>query len=315
MNASQSSETASATAAAPASVGNVAVGFDLLGHALQGPEDHVRVSRHDGPLTIAGVSGIVEDLPRDVEKNTATRAVAALCRATGTSPNLCLEIEKGIPLAAGLGGSAASAVAAVVAANRVLGLDLSMEDLYPYALAGEEAASGAPHGDNVGCQLLGGLVLALPDALVPIPVPRGLVCAAVHPAMRVHTREARAALGEPFALDVVVAQGARLAGMLAACHSGDLDLLRRSLEDVLVEPRRAGLIPGFDAVKRAALESGALGASISGAGPTVFGWFSDGGAARRGAQAMCDAFAGAGLEAEIHLSPVGAPGARLIEDA
>jgi len=299
---------------APASVGNVAVGFDLLGHALTSPRDQVTIRRTGRPgIHIGRIEGAGEALPRQAAQNTASRAVQALLDGLDLTIGLEIDIAKGIPLASGLGGSAASAVAAVVAAADLLELDWPSERLYPFALAGEAVASGAAHGDNVGCQLLGGLVLATRDRLVPIPVPEGLFAVAVHPEYQVNTRDARRCLAEPFDLATVVDQSGCLAQVLAGCHQSDLALIRAGLRDVMVEPRRAGLIPGFAAVKQAALAHGALGASISGAGPTVFGWFVDRHSADKAGAAMVDAFSAAGLPAEAFVSPVAAPGARVME--
>ncbi len=295
-------------------MGNVAVGFDLLGHALTSPYDLVAVRRHRQPgVRIGKIEGIDETLPRIPAHNTASRAVQSLLDHLDLTIGLEIDIAKGIPLASGLGGSAASAVAAVVAAADLLNLDWPRERLYPFALAGEAVASGASHGDNVGCQLLGGLVLATHDRLVPIPVPEGIFAVVVHPEHQVSTRDARRCLAEPFDLPTVVDQSACLAQVLAGCHQSDPALIRAGLRDVMIEPRRAGLIPGFTAVKQAALEHDALGASISGAGPTVFGWFADRQGADSAGAAMVDAFATAGLSAEAFVSPVAAPGARIVE--
>ncbi len=304
------------TAVAPASVGNVAVGFDLLGHSIDGPADRVTACRSDTPgARLAGIEGCVTELPRDPARNTATRAAQSLIDAHAPDAGVDLTLDKGIPLASGLGGSAASAVAAVVATAAALDLRLDAQALYPHALAGEAVASGAAHGDNVGPQLLGGLVLALPDRLVPVPVPDSLYAAVVHPHMQVATRESREALRAPFPIETIVAQTSRLALLLSGCHDGDIDRIDLGLEDVLVEPRRKHLIPGFDAVKAAALDHGALGASISGAGPSLFGWFRDRTSAERAAEAMAEAFAAHGLDSDLHVSAVAGPGARLVEDA
>lgn len=302
------------TAFAPASVGNVAVGFDLLGHALNGLGDRVVVRRGKPGsglriLAVHGADGVIPQAPAD---NTAGRAVLALCAAVGASIDLELEIHKGIPLASGLGGSAASAVAAVVAADALLGLNCSRAELYPYALAGEAVASGAVHGDNVGPQLLGGLVLATADRLLSLPVPNGLHAVVVHPDHRVNTRDARRCLEAPFELGTVVRQTANLALVLEGCRRGDLELIASGLADVMVEPRRAALVPGFAQVKAAALGAGALGASISGAGPTVFAWFASAAAADRAGRAMVAAFAEAGKTARAHVSPVAAAAARVV---
>lgn len=303
------------TAFAPASVGNVAVGFDLLGHSIDGPGDRVSARRIDDPgARLGSIRGCVTTLPRDPADNTATRAAQSLIDAYAPGAGVELALHKGIPLSSGLGGSAASAVAAAVATAAALGLDLDAHALYPHALAGEAVASGAAHGDNVGPQLLGGLVLALPDRLVTVPVPFGLHAAVVHPHIELSTRQSREALREPFPIDIVVAQSSRLALLLSGCHDNDIERIGAGLEDVLVEPRRKHLVPGFDKVRDAALAHGALGASISGAGPSVFGWFRDREAADRGAAAMAEAFAGEGLDADAHVSPVAGPAARIVDD-
>lgn len=302
-----------ATAFAPASVGNVAVGYDLLGHVIEGPGDRVTARRSDRPgVVIKAITGTVTDLPLEAESNTAGQAVLSLLEAVGADFGVILSIEKGIPLGSGLGGSAASASAAVVAANALLDRPLPVKALYPHALAGEAVASGSTHGDNVGPQLLGGLVLATPERLVRVPVPEGLHAAVVHPDHRIDTRDARRVLDRPFSIDTIVAQQTRLALVLAGCFNNDLDLIREGLSDVLVEPHRAGLIPGFDAVKQAALDAGALGASISGAGPTVFAWFEGRTAAETAAPDMAKAFASHDMKATPYVSAVDAAGAQLV---
>lgn len=303
----------SATAFSPASVGNVGVGFDLLGHALEGIGDTVTATRIDEPVVrVTSIGGVVTDLPFDPEQNTAARAVAAWRTALGLDFGVELAIEKGIPLGSGLGGSAASATAALTAANALLAQPLTPAQLYPFAMEGERAASGSLHGDNVGPQLLGGLVLATADRVVPIPVPPGLCAVVVHPHFVLETRKAREALRGVYALNEFVAQSEGLALVLAGCFGGDFELIGRGLKDVLVEPRRAALIPGFAEVKAAALAAGALGASISGAGPSVFAWFTDRERAADAGLAMANAFAGAGLASDIIVSAVANAGAQVL---
>lgn len=304
-----------ARAFAPASVGNVAVGFDLLGHVIDGPGDTVTARRVDQPgVTIEAIDGLELQLPLEAERNTAGRAVQALIAGRALPFGIALTIHKGIPLGSGLGGSAASATAALVAANALLDDPLETRALYPFALAGEAVASGSAHGDNVGPQLLGGLVLATADRLLELPVPDGLIACVVHPDHIVETRAARAALSEPCPIATVVAQQACLAQFLCGCYRDEIDLIAAGLKDLLVEPRRAPLVPGFQAVKQAALDHGALGSSISGAGPSVFGWFTDQRQAQQAAQAMQTAFAEHGLTSQAWISPVNSRGARLIHD-
>ena len=303
----------SARAFAPASVGNVGVGFDILGHAIEGVGDSVTVRRIDAPeVRIAAIRGVAVDLPLDAPSNTAGAALLALREALALPFGFEVEIDKGIPLGSGMGGSAASCVAALVAANELLDAPLSREALYPFALVGEAVASGGRHGDNLGPMLLGGLVLATADRLVKIPVPATWHSVLVHPDAVLETRRARAALQGGYELKAFVAQSANLALVLAGCHAGDASLVRAGLNDVLVEPRRAPLIAGFDAAKRAALDAGAMGASISGAGPSVFGWFETRAEAEAAAPKIRAAFADAGFDSQAWVSPIDSPAARVL---
>jgi homoserine kinase len=297
-----------ASAFAPACVGNVGVGFDILGHTLAGAGDRVQVRRIDEPLVrIAAIEGVVGGLPLQAERNTAGAALIALRQALGLEHGFELILHKGIALGSGMAGSAASCVAALVAANAVLDEPLPREALYGFAMDGEAVASGGRHGDNVGPQLLGGLVLATATRLVRIPVPAHWHCALVHPHYVLETRQARAALAGTYALHEFVAQSANLAQVIAGCWRGDAALVREGLKDVLVEPRRAPLVPNFARVQQAALDHGALGASISGAGPSVFGWFEDAPSARAAAAAMHAAFAEAGLASDVLVGPIDGP--------
>ena len=302
-----------ATAFAPASIGNVGVGFDILGHSFSGAGDRASVRRIDEPLVrIAAIRGSAVQLPLQSELNTAGAALIELREKLALPFGFEIELDKGIPLGSGMGGSAASCVAALVAANELLDTPLSREQLYPFALTGEAVASGGRHGDNIGPMLLGGLVLATQDRLVRIPVPSGWHCALVHPEAVLETRRAREALKGSYALGEFVAQSGNLALVLAGCFSGDADLVRRGLSDVLVEPRRAPLIVGFEAVKQAALSSGAMGASISGAGPSVFAWFEDRESAEHAASNMRAAFAAAGFDSQSYVSPIAGPAAEVL---
>lgn len=301
-----------AVAFAPASIGNVAVGFDILGQSLEGPGDRATVRRtKDGQVRILAIRGMVKNLPLDPHRNTAGRALLGMI-AKRPGVGFELELDKGIPLGSGMGGSAASAVAALVAANALLPEPLTIDELYDLAMDGEAAASGSRHGDNVAPMLLGGLVIAPAEGMpIRIPVPPNLFCVLVHPHFELATRTARAALTGSYELHDFVKQSEALALFLTGCFTNDLSLIRRGLRDILVEPRRAPLIPGFAAVKQAALDHGALGASISGAGPSVFGWFDDHGRAAQAGRAMADAFAKAGLPADIFISPVAGPAAKV----
>jgi len=265
-----------ATAFAPASVGNVAVGFDVLGHSFQAIGDRVTARRLAEPgVRIAAITGVATNLPLEPEKNTAGMAVLGMIRELKLDFGIELTIEKGIPLGSGLGGSAASAVAGVVAANALLPTSLTRLEMLKFAMQGEAVASGSVHADNIAPSLFGGLVLTVgidnPN-VKQIPVPASVRCVLVHPHMMLSTRAAREILSRSIDLSNVIWQSANLAGFLTGCFTGDLQLIRESLEDVIIEPQRKVLIPGFQAVKDGAMANGALGCSISGAGPTVFAW-------------------------------------------
>lgn len=265
-----------ASAYAPASVGNVAIGFDIMGFSVDAIGDRATVRRTREPgVSIAAIRGVVADLPKEAARNTAGRALQAMHEALSLPFGLQLELDKGIPLASGLGGSAASAVAAVVAANALLPTPCTLVELLKFAMQGEKVASGSLHVDNIAASLFGGLVLTVGidhPRVKQIPVPSAIRAVVVHPHMFLSTRSARSILKGSVPMKDFVWQTANLAGFISGCYTNDLDLLRESFEDVVIEPQRAALIPGFNEVRRAAMSAGALGCSISGAGPTVFAW-------------------------------------------
>jgi len=308
---------ASATAFAPASVGNVAVGFDVLGLSVTALGDRVRAVRRPEPgVAIRSVAGVVHDLPLVAERNTAGMAVLAMQRSLDLPFGFDLDIEKGIPLGSGLGGSAASAVAGVVAAAALIDRAVPMNELLKFAMQGEAVASGTVHVDNIAPSLYGGLVLTVGidnPHVKQIPVPEGVRCVVVHPHMMLATREARAILRNTVELSDVIWQQANLAGFLAGCYTSDLVLIRESLLDVIIEPQRQALIPGFADVKSAAMQAGALGCSISGAGPSVFAW-----ALEREAPAVCAgmvaAFARHGLATDSWQSVIEPAGAHVVSE-
>jgi len=307
----------SATAFAPASVGNVGVGFDILGHTVAALGDKVRATRRaERGVAIRSITGTVENLPLAAEKNTAGMAVLALCRELGLPYGFDLDIEKGIPLGSGLGGSAASAVAGIVAATALVGERLDRTELLKFAMQGEAVASGSVHVDNIAPSLYGGLVLTVGidnPFVKQIPVPDSIRCVLVHPHMVLPTREARAILSKSVPLSDVIWQQANLAGFLAGCFTNDIALIRESLLDVVIEPQRQVLIPGFVDVKQAALAAGALGGSISGAGPTVFAWVDEADAEKVRA-GMVEAFARHGLDSDSWVSTFDRAGARVVGD-
>ena len=306
-----------ATAFAPASVGNVAIGFDILGFAVDALGDKVTVARRKEPgVVITRISGIAGELPTEPEKNTAGRALMALYETVKPDFGFALEIEKGIPLGSGLGGSAASAVGAVVAANALLPNPCPKLELLKFAMHGEAVASGSMHVDNIAPSLFGGLVLTVGidnPRVKQIPVPPGVRAVIVHPHMFLSTKQARAILSRTVALSDFVWQTANLAGFISGCYTNDLDMIRASLEDVVIEPQRQALIPGFFEVRRAAMQGGALGCSISGAGPTMFAW-APASKAQGVLAAMQREFAQKSIQIDDWIVEIQSQGARVVAD-
>lgn len=309
------------SAFAPASIGNVAVGFDMLGLALEGVGDRVLARRIDGEgVTIAEVRGLDGEihpyLSTDPKANTASIAAQALWDAQGGKGGVELKVHKGVPLQSGMGSSAASAVAAVVATNALLDKPLEREKLLAYSLIGEQYASGGLHADNVAPSLLGGLVLC-PQVLLPqivhVPVPSGVSAVLVHPDLQVNTAHARRALNKGVAMQDWIAQQGFLAGFIVACATNDSDLLGRSLKDIVIEPQRKDNVPCFDAVKQAADKAGAFGCSLSGSGPSMFALCAERKAANV-ASAMEQACRSHGIACESWISSMSARGA-FIEEA
>jgi homoserine kinase len=305
-----------ATAFAPASVGNVAIGFDILGFAIDALGDKVTARRSATPgVRVTAIRGVAADLPLEPEKNTAGQAVIALLDALQPGFGIDLEIDKGIPLASGLGGSAASAVAAVVAANALLDTPLSKLEQLKFAMQGEQVASGSLHVDNIAPSLFGGLVLTVgidQPRVKQIPVPTRIRAVIVHPHMFLSTKQARAILSRTVPMADFVWQTANLAGFISGCYTDDLDMIRASFQDVVIEPQRQALIPGFATIRSAAMDAGALGCSISGAGPTLFAWCleNDGEQVRK---VMVDQFARQNLKVDDWVVEIRSAGARVID--
>jgi len=305
-----------ATAFAPASVGNVAIGFDILGFSVDALGDRVTVARVPARgVRISGITGVVEDLPLAAEKNTAGRALLAMQERLGCDFGFEMSIEKGIPLASGLGGSAASAVGAVVAANALLDAPRPKLELLGFAMQGEAVASGSRHVDNIAPSLYGGLVLTVGidnPRVKQIPVPSGVRAVIVHPHMFLSTKQARAILNRNVELSDFVWQTANLAGFISGCYTNDLDMIRASFQDVVIEPQRQALIPGFAAVRRAAIEADALGCSISGAGPSMFAWCQSG-VAEPVRAAMLAEFASLEIAVDHWIVEIESSGARIVD--
>ena len=302
---------------APATVANVGPGFDVLGLALTSPGDLLEVELTDSPgVEIVEIRGDGGRLSRDSARNVVSLAAADVLRRAGCAGGLRLWLHKQMPLASGLGSSGASSAAGAVAANEILGRPLSARDVVLSAMAGECAASGTPHADNVAPSVLGGIVLVRsydPFEIVELPVPADLRIAVVHPHCQVSTAEARRLVKDRnYGLDVIVPNTGSVAALVAALYRNDLPLLGRSIDDRIIEPLRATLIPGFAAVKHAAISAGALGCSIAGSGPSVFALAGEDAAAQRiGAEMQAVFRSAAGLDSDLYWGRVSTQGAHV----
>lgn len=301
----------SATASAPGSIGNVGPGLDVLGLALNGPRDEVTL-RFRTDTTDRMVDAGHVDLPTDPTANTAAVAARAVLRHLGIDQGIDVSVIKGLPLAGGQGGSAASAVAGAVAAAALARTTLEPEQILGFALEGEAIASGR-QADNLAPSLLGGLILVRstdPVETIRLPLPAGLHIVLAHPGQRLETRVARGILPAVVSREVAIRQAANLATLVAGACLGNLALLGRGIDDLIAEPVRAGLLPGFSAAKAAALGAGAAGCSISGAGPTAFAFTGDRDTANRVAAAMKAAYGDAGVAANVSVTTPSVEGAR-----
>ena len=306
----------SVTAFAPATVSNVACGFDVLGFALHEPGDQVTATFSSEGVVIADISGDGGRLPREARRNTAGVAAMALLRTLGDARGIALSIVKGLPLSSGLGGSAASAAAAVVAVDALVGAQSSRETLMACALEGESLGAGSAHADNIAPSICGGFVLvrrANPPDIISLPVPAGLTAVVVHPDLEIETAKARALLGDTVKLSDAVQQWANLGALVHGLHTGDFALISRSLEDSIAEPRRAPLVPGLAQIKRAAADAGALGSSLSGSGPSIFALCATAAIAAQVAEAMTAAVRRhIGGEPQTYVASVAHQGARVL---
>lgn len=308
------------TAFAPATVANVACGFDVLGFAIFGLGDRVTASFSDeSGLSIDSITGDLGRLPLSVKDNTAGLAVMSLLDELDKAPKrgIVLSIEKQMPLGSGLGSSAASSVAAVVAVNELLGNPFSKKNLLPFAVAGEMAASGEAHADNAAASLLGGFILVKshrPPDVIDLPTPEKLHCTIIHPDIEIQTKNSRKILKKDVSLEKAVRQWGNLGSLIAALYTDDYDLIADSLHDEIIEPVRSLLIPGFNKMKHAALDSGALGCSISGSGPSLFALSTSRETAELIGVKMGDVLKSEELSFEIHISKMNTEGAQVIQN-
>jgi len=302
---------------APATVANVVCGFDVLGFAVNEPGDEVIMRVTDKPgITISKITGDNGRLPLDPAKNTVSVSVQHYLKSIDrVDIGLDIELHKKMPIGSGLGSSSASTVAGLFAAKTLLGDETDVAKLLPFAMKGEEMACGHGHADNVAPALMGGFVLIRsyePLDVIRLPHPKGLYCAIVFPDVDVPTREARQIIRDKIYMKDAVTQWGNIAGLVSGLFMNDIDLIGRSMKDILVEPVRSMLIPDFYKMREMAMEMGAVSFGISGSGPSVFAFTKSEGEAKQIAQKLQKHLAAAGIGSNIYVSDINDQGPKVI---
>jgi len=301
---------------APATVANVCCGFDVLGFAVDFPGDEVVLKLNNSKeVTISKIVGDGGRLPLEATRNTAGVAVQSFLQSLGVDQGVEIELYKKLPLGSGMGSSAASGVAALVAINELMGNVKSREELVPFAMEAERIACGSAHADNVAPSLMGGFVLIRdynPLDVVKVKVNLDLYCTLVHPHIEVKTSDSRRVLRSSISLRDAITQSGNIAGLMVGLAQADPLLISRSLKDVIAEPIRAAFIPGFEQVKLRAIEAGALGCGISGSGPTLFALSSTHEASLEVGEAMQLEFLKSHLKSDIYVSKINPEGAKIL---
>lgn len=303
---------------APATVANVCCGFDILGFAVDSPGDEVILTlREDEEIKVVAIHGDGGRLPLESDKNTASVAVQSLVKKLGSKQGVNIELFKHLPLGSGMGSSAASGVAALVAMNHLLGNPLKREELVEHAMESERIACGSAHADNVAPCILGGFVLVReyhPLDLVKVPVAQDLYCTLVHPHLELKTEDSRRVLKPTLPLKDAITQSGNIAGLMLGLMLPDYNLIGRSLKDVIAEPTRSVFIPGFNQLRAKTIEGGALGFGISGSGPTVFAISLTKEIALAVGEIIKMQFANYKLDSDVFVSKINMEGARIIEN-
>lgn len=306
----------SVTVFAPATVANVACGFDIFGFAVNEPGDVAKVTLRENPgVEITRITGDNGKLPKAAEKNTAGFAALRYLETIKSQQGVSIELHKKMPLSSGLGSSAASAVAVLFAINTLFDNRLTKSELLSIALQSEKLACGAAHADNAAPALFGGFLLIRennPPDIVELPVPENLYCTIIHPEIEINTADARNILAPNVPLKDAVKQWANTAGLVAGLYRKDLTLISRSMNDYIIEPQRARLIPHFYELKKAALDRGALGCSISGSGPSLFALSNSQEIAQKIAGSMSAVLANYKICNQIYISTINTEGPKII---
>lgn len=302
---------------APATVANVVCGFDVLGFAVNEPGDEVVMRLVEEPgVRLLKITGDDGRLPLDAGKNTVSAVVQYYLKHINREDvGVEIELHKKMPIGSGLGSSSASTVAGLYAINQLMGNLLTAKELVPFAMKGEELACGYGHADNVAPALMGGFVLVRsyePLDLIALPTPENLFAAIVYPEVEVPTKDARQMIRSKVLLKDAVTQWGNVAGLVSGLFLNDIDLVGRSMKDVLVEPTRSILIPGFEILRELAMENGAVGFGISGSGPSVFALAKDEATARKITDAQQKHLSQLNINSNAYVSSVNAEGPRIM---
>lgn len=301
---------------APATVANVSCGFDSLGLAVDAIGDEMTFTRTtERGVKITNITGV--DLTYNVDKNVAGAVVKKILNDSNADFGIELTIHKGFSPGSGLGSSAASAAGAAFGTNQLLGNIYSDLELTKFAMFGEEVACGSPIADNVSAAIYGGFILVrsyTPLEIIKLPVPSELRVVAIHPQIEVKTKDARNVLPKEIALKDAVTQWANVGGLISGLYTDNYKLISNSLVDIIVEPARKGLIPFFDEVKSSALNSGALGAGISGSGPTIFALCKGDEVANNVYKSIEESYKNTGIDFEMFISKVNPEGIKILEE-
>ncbi|MFI5164412.1 MAG: homoserine kinase [Bacteroidia bacterium] len=300
---------------APASVANVGCGFDVLGFALEEPGDELILKEKKSPGINIINDSQYNSIPLDPKKNCAGKSLLAFLEKLGSDQGMEIVLTKKIKPGSGIGSSAASAAATVFAANELFNKPFSENELLGFGMKGEAVASGSEHADNVAPSLLGGFVIIRsysPLDVIKIPCPRKIFCSVVLPDIVIKTLDARNILKKEIEFKKAITQWGNVAGLIAGLTTSNYKLIGRSMEDVIVEPVRSALIPGYYEVKNAAMENGALGCNISGSGPAVFALCDNYDAAEKASIAMQNVFLKQNIKSEIYVSRINHSGALIV---
>ena len=304
------------TVYAPASISNMGSGFDIIGFPLEHIGDTITVRKNEiGDIRITSIEGYSKGIPYESDKNVASYALQKMMDDTGYQCGVDIEIVKNIMPGSGIGSSAASSAGALVAFNRLMGDPLSGENLISYAMEGENLISSGKHADNVAPVIQGGINVIrsyTPLNIIRIPPPEALWVALLHPQIEIRTKLSRELLEETIKLKDAIKQWGNVAGLISGLYTSDYKMIGESMEDVVAEPIRSELIPGFWQLKQSAVDGGALGYSISGSGPSVFAICRGEKSAQKARKAMAECYEGYDIPYKTYVSKVNADGAKVI---